>query len=74
MQIATFPKAISKRLFAALEILETDFWVQYNELGGIQDNEFPGCGGTGNSAYTNALLQLDTDMPQYIHDNTDDGR
>ena len=43
------------RLFAALEILETDFWVQYNELGGIQDNEFPGGGGTGNPRYTDAL-------------------
>src|SRR5215469_17544962 len=32
------------RFAAAAEILETDFWVQYNELGGIQDNEFPGGG------------------------------
>ncbi len=41
------------RLFAALEILETDLWVQYNELGGIQDKEEPS--GSGNPAYTNAL-------------------
>src|SRR5438270_1671335 len=27
---------------AAAEILESDFWVQYNELGGIQDDEVPG--------------------------------
>ena len=27
------------RFAAAAEILETDFWVQYNELGGIQDSE-----------------------------------
>jgi hypothetical protein len=27
------------RFAAAAEILETDFWVQYNELGGIPDNE-----------------------------------
>src|SRR5215469_1412551 len=38
------------RFAAAAEILETDFWVQYNELGGVQDGEFPGAGGTGNSA------------------------
>jgi hypothetical protein len=60
------------RFAAAAEIIETDFWVQYNELGGVQDNEFPGAGGTGNSAYTTALTKLDGDMPQYIHDNTDD--
>jgi len=60
------------RFAAAAEILETDFWVQYNELGGIQDNEFPGGGGGGIPAYTNALQKLDMDMPEYIHDNTDD--
>jgi len=58
------------RFAAAAEILETDFWVQYNELGGVQDNEVPG--GTGNPIYTAALQVLDGDMPQYIHDNTDD--
>lgn len=58
------------RFAAAAEILETDFWVQYNELGGIQDSEEPA--GSGNPAYTNALSQLDSDMAQYIHDNTDD--
>ena len=34
------------RFVAAAEILEADFWIQYNELGGIQDAEVPG--GTGN--------------------------
>src|SRR5262249_24348042 len=58
------------RFAAAAEILETDFWVQYNELGGIQDKEEPD--GSGNPAYTEALAQLDEDMDQYIHDNTDD--
>jgi Ferritin-like domain len=58
------------RFAAAAEILETDFWVQYNELAGIQDNEVPG--GTGNPAYTSALEVLDADMAQYVHDNTDD--
>ena len=34
------------RFPAALELLEADFWIQYNELGGIQDDEVPG--GSGN--------------------------
>ena len=58
------------RFLAAAEIIETDLWQQYNELGGIQDDEVPG--GTGNPAYTAALAVLDEDMDQYIHDNTDD--
>ena len=58
------------RFAAAAEILETDFWVQYNELGGIQDSEVPG--GSGNPAYAAALAVLDADMAQYVHDNTDD--
>ena len=58
------------RFAAALEILEADFWIQYNELGGVQDDEVPG--GTGNEAYTEAIEVLDEDMPIYIHDNTDD--
>jgi hypothetical protein len=58
------------RFPAALEILEADFWIQYNELGGIPDPEVPG--GTGNPDYTEALEVLDEDMAVYIHDNTDD--
>jgi hypothetical protein len=58
------------RFAAAAEILEADFWIQYNELAGIQDPEVPG--GTGNPAYTDALAVLDEDMAQYVHDNTDD--
>jgi len=58
------------RFLAAAEILETDAWQQYNELGGIQDSEVPG--GTGNAAYTTALEVLDSDMAQYVHDNTED--
>src|SRR5438874_1817660 len=41
------------RFAAAAEILETDFWVQYNELGGIPDSEVPG--GSGNAPYTAAF-------------------
>ena len=58
------------RFPAALEILEADFWIQYNELAGVQDAEVPG--GTGNPDYTEALEVLDEDMAIYIHDNTDD--
>jgi hypothetical protein len=58
------------RFAAAAEILETDLWVQYNELAGIQDAEVPG--GSGNPAFTAALSVLDADMAQYVHDNTDD--
>src|ERR1700720_1851312 len=55
----------------ALEQIEADLWIQYSELGGIQDNEVSGVNG-GNPLYTAALTILDGDMPQYIHDNTDD--
>jgi hypothetical protein len=58
------------RFLSAAEILETDFWQQYNELGGVQDSEVPG--GTGSPEYTAALNVLDADMAQYVHDNTED--
>ena len=59
------------RFAAAAEILETDFWVQYNELGGVPNtSEVPG--GSGNPAYSALLAAIDDDMNQYIHDNTDD--
>jgi Ferritin-like domain len=51
------------RLLAAVELIESDLWQQYNELGGVNG---------GNSAYMAALSNLDSDMPQYIADNTDD--
>jgi hypothetical protein len=51
------------RLLAAIELIETDLWQQYNELGGVDG---------GNAAYMAALSNLDSDMPQYIADNTDD--
>ncbi|HEV2417478.1 MAG TPA: ferritin-like domain-containing protein [Terriglobia bacterium] len=59
------------RFLTALEIIESDLWLQYNELGGIQGTkEVPG--GTGSQPYITALSVLDPDMPQYIHDNTED--
>ena len=58
------------RFLAAAEIIETDLWQQYNELGGIPDSEVPG--GSPSAPYVAALEVLDGDMPQYIHDNTED--
>ena len=58
------------RFLAAVEIIESDLWQQYNELGGIQDSEVPG--GSGSAPYIAKLLVLDGDMSQYIHDNTED--
>jgi Ferritin-like domain len=51
------------RFLAAAELIESDLWQQYNELGGVNG---------GNPAYMAALSNLDSDMPQYIADNTDD--
>src|SRR6266550_1749581 len=59
------------RFLAAAELIETDLWIQYNELGCVQDSEVPGQTG-GSKAYIKALSQLDGDMDQYIHDNTED--
>jgi len=58
------------RFTAALELIEADFWIQYNELGGIQDNEVRG--GSGNPDYAEALEIIEDEMGDYIHDNTDD--
>ncbi|HXJ56306.1 MAG TPA: ferritin-like domain-containing protein [Verrucomicrobiae bacterium] len=55
---------------AAGEILEADFWTQYNELAGVQDSEVPG--GSGNHIYREKLRRIDPNFPQYIHDNADD--
>ena len=69
------------RFLAAAEIIESDLWEQYWELGGVPlaANEFetprgetaPAFSG-GSPLYTSALTILDGDMPQYITDNTDD--
>jgi hypothetical protein len=83
--LATSPRALSEetsghltrgdasilRFLAAAEIIETDLWQQYAELGGTQDTELPGLTG-GSPLYTAALSVLDGDMAQYIHDNTED--
>jgi hypothetical protein len=59
------------RFLNALEQIEADLWIQYAELGGVQDSTIPGANG-GNSLYVGALQILDGDMSQYITDNTDD--
>ena len=62
------------RFLAAAEIIESDLWVQYNELGGltsgvpVEDNPNP----PALNAYQTALSNLDTDGPQYITSNTND--
>ncbi len=53
------------RFLAAAEIIETDLWIQYEELGGL---------GGGNAAYIAALKNIDGDMPAYISGNTRDER
>ena len=71
------------RFVAAAEILESDLWLQYQELAGTQDGEvsalasklipgYPSQPTGGNLPYTNAVAQLDSDMAQYISDNTED--
>jgi hypothetical protein len=51
------------KFLAAAELIEKDLWQQYNELGGANG---------GNTSYMQALQNLDSDMSQYITDNTDD--
>src|SRR6201996_7299795 len=53
------------------ELVESDLWTQYNELGGATaPNDGPA--NAGNPPYKLALQNLDGDMPQYITDNNDD--
>src|ERR1700758_2967762 len=53
------------------ELVESDLWTQYNELGGATaPNDGPP--NPGNPPYLAALQNLDGDMPQYITDNNDD--
>jgi len=62
------------RFLSAVEQIEQDLWLQYAELGGVQTtpSELPGLPTGGSAAYTAALNNLDADMSQYIHDNTED--
>src|SRR5579864_5621535 len=58
------------QFLAAGEALEADFYTQYNELGGIRDSEEPG--GSGSPIYIEKLKRIDPNIPQYLHDITDD--
>src|SRR5260370_10511495 len=71
------------QFLAAAEIIESDLWLQYQELGGVQEDEvatlasklipgYPAKATGGNPLYMQDLLPLDGDMSQYIHDNTED--
>lgn len=71
------------RFVCAAEIIESDIWLQYNELAGVQDGEvsklasqlipgYPSQATGGNPDYTAAVKVLDGDMDQYISDNTED--
>jgi hypothetical protein len=50
------------RFLAAAEIIETDLWQQYAELGGVTNEP--------QNSYQAAFEQLDGDGPQYITSNT----
>ena len=60
------------RFLAAAELIESDLWTQYRELGGIT----PGAPPIENdpkqtlNGYQSALSNLDSDGPQYITSNT----
>ena len=61
------------RFLAAAELIESDLWTQYAELGGIGDNppiELDPNESLNN--YQTALSNLDSDGPQYISSNTID--
>src|SRR5580692_2979792 len=61
------------RFLAAAELIESDLWTQYAELGGIGTN--PPIEVDPNQALNNyqiALSNLDSDGPQYITSNTND--
>ena len=54
------------QLLLAAEIIETDLWTQYRELGSVEAAVSAG------QPYIEALSVRDGDMSQYISDNTDD--
>src|SRR5580658_4885116 len=61
------------RLLAAAELIESDLWLQYAELGGIGNNAPIEVNPNPNpplNPYQVALSNLDPDGPQYISSNT----
>jgi hypothetical protein len=61
------------RFLAAAELIESDLWIQYEELGGIGNDQPIEVNPTPNpplNPYQVALSNLDGDGPQYITSNT----
>jgi hypothetical protein len=62
------------RFLAAAELLESDLWQQYSELGGLTPGQLPveTAPFTPMNSYQAALMNLDPDGPQYITSNAND--
>src|SRR6204780_1300129 len=63
------------RFLAAAELIESDLWTQYAELGGIGNDQPIEVNQNPNPPLNNyqlALSNLDSDGPQYITSNTND--
>jgi hypothetical protein len=63
------------RFLAAAELIESDLWIQYAELGGIGNDQPIEINPNPNPPLNNyqlSLSNLDTDGPQYITSNTND--
>src|SRR5271154_1706604 len=58
------------RFLAAAELIESDLWIQYAELGGIGNNPPVEIENSPLNNYQIALSNLDGDGPQYIASNT----
>jgi hypothetical protein len=62
------------RFLAAAELIESDLWQQYSELGGLTPGQLPveTAPFTPMNTYQAAMMNLDPDGPQYITSNTND--
>src|SRR5580658_5645281 len=63
------------RFLAAAELIETDLWQQYAELGGLTPGQLPvetNPSFTPMNSYQAAFMNLDPDGPQYISSNSGD--
>lgn len=62
------------RFVAAAELIETDMWQQYAELGGLTPGQLPveTAPFKPMNSYQAAFMKLDPDGPQYITSNTND--
>ena len=61
-------------LLAAVELIEADLWQQYAELGGLTPGQVPveTAAFTPMNSYQAAMMNLDSDGPQYISSNNSD--